>query len=117
MFHVPEKYRVKRGRGASDSTFGNHGMFFVTLNGKSTPLKCVASDGMGWEHVSVSLPDRCPTWEEMCSIKDLFWDEEDVVIQYHPNKSAYINMHPHCLHLWRPTKTEIPVPDKILIGF
>jgi hypothetical protein len=28
-------------------------------------LRVIASDGEGWDHVSVSLPDRCPTWEEM----------------------------------------------------
>jgi len=25
----------------------------------------IASDGMDWEHVSVSLPNRTPNWREM----------------------------------------------------
>jgi hypothetical protein len=53
-----------------------------------------------WKHISVSLPDRCPTWSEMCMIKDLFWDEDETVIQYHPKKSEYVNVHKYCLHLW-----------------
>jgi hypothetical protein len=51
---------------------------------QSFNLRVIASDGKGWEHISVSLPNRCPNWREMCFIKSLFWDEEDVVIQYHP---------------------------------
>ena len=54
-------------------------------------LRIIASDGFGWEHVSVSRRDRCPTWEEMCQIKALFWDEDDCVIQYHPPRSEYVN--------------------------
>jgi hypothetical protein len=71
---------------------------------------------MGWEHVSVSKKTYTPTWDEMCYVKSLFWDEEDTVIQYHPAKSQYVNNHPYCLHLWRPTKERVPVPDPILVG-
>jgi hypothetical protein len=79
-------------------------------------LRCCASDGYKWEHVSVSTHDRIPTWEEMCFIKDLFWDAEDTVIQFHPPKSEYVNQHPYTLHLWRPIGAEIPRPDSILVG-
>jgi hypothetical protein len=72
---------------------------------------------MGWEHVSVSLPNRTPNWREMCFIKDVFWDEKDVVIQYHPKKTEYVNRHENCLHLWRPVLDDrIPTPPKELVG-
>jgi len=76
----------------------------------------VASWGMGWEHVSTSMINRCPTWEEMCTIKNIFWDEEECVVQYHPPKSEYINLHPFCLHLWKKIGSEFETPPKILIG-
>lgn len=44
----------------------------------------IASWGGGWEHVSVSLSNRCPTWEEMCMVKDIFWGEDECVIQFRP---------------------------------
>ena len=56
------------------------------------------------EHVSVAGPKETPRWETMCVIKDLFWDDEDEVIQYHPKKSQYVNMHPRTLHMWREVK-------------
>lgn len=56
------------------------------------------------EHVSVKGPKETPRWETMCVIKDLFWDDEDEVIQYHPKKSEYVNMHPRVLHMWREVK-------------
>lgn len=56
----------------------------------------------GWEHVSIELRSRrLPTWEEMCYIKSLFWDDEEEVVQIHPRKSNYVN-HTEALHLWRP---------------
>lgn len=30
--------------------------------------------------------------------------------QLHPAKSEYVNIHPYCLHLWRPLEREIPMP-------
>jgi hypothetical protein len=72
-----------------------------------------------WEHVSVSL-DRalsmamCPTWAEMCFIKAIFWDEEEMVVQYHPARSEYVNNHPGVLHLYR-YKGEMPKPPKVTV--
>lgn len=105
-FHVPEKNREKNGLLGSDETYGNNGLFWISTKKPragltASPLKVIASDGAGWEHVSVSLPNRCPEWGEMCRIKRIFWDEEDAVIQIHPPKSEYVDNHPYCLHLWR----------------
>lgn len=35
--------------------------------------------------------------------KDMFFKEDEIVVQYHPAKSEYVNNMPNCLHLWRPT--------------
>jgi hypothetical protein len=70
----------------------------------------------GWEHVSVSCERRIPNWLEMCFVKDLFWTDEECVMQLHPPKSVYVNYHPHCLHLWRPVLGGIPIPDAMLVG-
>jgi hypothetical protein len=70
----------------------------------------------GWEHVSVSGERHPPNWEEMCFVKDLFWEDEECVMQLHPPKSNYVNYHPHCLHLWRPIDGFIPTPDSALVG-
>jgi hypothetical protein len=71
---------------------------------------------MGWEHVSVSTRRRAPNWQEMCFIKALFWDEEEVVVQFHPKKSEYVNFAKTCLHLWRPLNAHIPTPPSIMVG-
>jgi hypothetical protein len=79
-------------------------------------LRVIASDGLGWDHVSVSLVDRCPTWDEMCFIKDQFWTEEECVIQFHPPKSEYVNCHPFCLHLWKKQGESIQTPPSVMVG-
>jgi hypothetical protein len=105
----------------TDASHGNNGYFSIKQKYTKKPVLFFiqASDGSGWEHVSVSMPlgNRTPTWEEMCFIKDLFWDAEDVVVQYHPAKKDYVNLAKDCLHLWRPTKEEIPTPPSIFVGF
>lgn len=72
----------------------------------------IASWGGGWEHVSVSLKNRCPTWEEMCVVKDIFWEESECVVEFHPPKSEYVSIHPYCLHLWKKIGAEYELPPK-----
>lgn len=125
-FHVPEKYRVRSGPYGSDASLGNNGAFFVPTRPGRPPLQIIASDGRlvpeedpqlaGWEHVSVSLPDRCPTWEEMARVKAMFWDDDDCVVQFHPPRSEYVNNHRFCLHLWRCIDRVFPMPPAILVG-
>jgi hypothetical protein len=82
----------------------------------SEPAAVIASWGGGWEHVSMSFCDRCPTWSEMCKVKEIFWNDEECVVQFHPPKSKYVNNHPYCLHLWRKIGAEFEVPPSILVG-
>jgi hypothetical protein len=124
MFHVPEKYRITTGVLSSQKENGNNGAFKITSFRLNSPLNVIASDGYGWEHVSVSLSHRCPKWEEMCLIKDIFWDDDDFVVQIHPPKDDYVNNHPYCLHLWRkagtndfcqrPPNSMVGITDKML---
>lgn len=117
-FHVPERCRVRTGPFGSDASDGNNGIFFVRGPDRreTAPLKIMASDGEDWEHVSVSLPHRCPTWAEMCHVKGLFWDDDDCVMQLHPPKADWVNNHSYCLHLWRPIGHDIPRPASMLVG-
>lgn len=63
----------------------------------------------GWEHVSVSPKHKykTPTWDDMCALKDIFFDDEEEVYQIHPKKSEYVNLSENCLHLWKPIWHEL----------
>lgn len=76
------------------------------------------SNGAGWEHVSVAPYNIriVPSWDDMCRLKDMFFREDETVVQYHPAKSEYVNNVANCLHLWRPTDAEIPTPPAIMVG-
>lgn len=123
--HTLDKYREKdherdyyRMHTSDDIGKGN-GCFKVYVNNRS--FFVVASDGGGWDHVSVTPCNRkrqtCPTWEEMCAIKDMFFYPEEAAVQYHPPRSQYVNNHPFCLHLWRPNRDgeKIPLPPKMFV--
>lgn len=49
-------------------------------------------------------------------MKDMFWDEDDVVIQFHPRKADYVNNHLNTLHLWRPIWSVLPLPPAVTVG-
>lgn len=98
----------------STPLMGMNGMFIIPYE-KET-FRVVVSDVMGWEHVSVSLKHRCPTWNEMCYIKSIFWDDEEAVVQFHPKKSEYVNHHPYCLHLWKRTGFDWDTPPPVFVG-
>ena len=115
-----ETYRFRSGDYASD-TSADYGAFLIP-GPNGVDLMIIASpgdahEGVPWEHVSVSTRKRCPNWAEMSFVKDLFWNEEECVMQLHPPKSTWINNHPYCLHLWRPLNGPIPLPPQIAVGY
>lgn len=107
-----EKYRVEL-YGINTTGDSGNGAFKIPIDGKTFGV--IASDGGGWDHVSVSHRNRIPTWEEMCKVKELFFEDDEVAMQLHPAKKDYINIHPNCLHLWRPQNQDIPLPPKIMV--
>lgn len=109
-----EKARVCSGPMASDRTFGNNGLFRLRLK-SGEKMTIIASDGGGWDHVSVSVSDRCPTWDEMCIVKNLFFDDSETVVQYHPRKELYIDLHPFTLHLWKKQGEQFELPPIIFV--
>lgn len=116
MFKVPNEFRNRtHPQMGSNNDIGNNGLFQFQFKGYN--VRCIASDGKLWDHISVTIDrKRTPSWEIMAHVKDLFWDKEDGVFQFHPPKSKYVNTHPYCLHLWRSQTQEIILPDRILIG-
>jgi hypothetical protein len=113
---LPEKLeggRVRNGMFASEQ--GPYGMFLVQ-GPCGSRLRIGGHPREGWEHVSVSTDRRrSPNWREMCFVKDLFWDEEECVVQYHPPLSQYVKNHRYCLHLWKPMGP-LPIPPSSMVG-
>lgn len=118
MRHTPnlrvEKFRLTSGPTASLESDGNNGMFFVSR--RFVTLRCMVSDGGGWDHVSVSLADRCPKHEEMEFVRELFFHDDECVVLYSVPRSNHINVHPYCLHMWRQHDVVVPLPPEWMVG-
>lgn len=95
--------RRAEGMKVEDAVITGGGYGDVTINGWTGSVIWGMEED-GWEHVSVSPYDKkiTPSWDDMCRLKDIFFKDEEVVIQIHPKKSEYINKVENCLHLWRP---------------
>jgi hypothetical protein len=93
-----------------------NGVFNIPSPTDGRLLRIIASSGEGWEHVSVSREDRCPTWSEMEDVKRRFFKDDETVMQLHVPVRDHISVHPNCLHLWRPVRVEIPRPPAILVA-
>jgi hypothetical protein len=115
--------------GTKDSERALGGAFLVPISSGPGPtlqrkvwMRVIASSGAdqpkGWrfDHVSVSLSDRTPTWAEMDYVKRLFFHPDEVAFQLHVADADHINAHPHCLHLWRCCDVAIPLPPGEMVG-
>ena len=113
-----EKGRITGGPLGTASFHGNNGAFRVR-GPLGRTLQLIISDGGGWEHVSVTYANnklrRTPVWDEMHWVKTLVWQDDECVMQLHPPQSRYVNCHPYCLHLWKPTEGEIPQPPALMV--
>ena len=93
-----------------------NGRFFTYSPIDNREMCIIASNGGDWDHVSVSRTKRCPNWPEMCYVKGLFFEDDELVVQFHIPSRDHIDIHPFCLHLWRPIVVEIPVPPVGFVG-
>ena len=114
-----QRARIIAGPLSSEPSSRPHGAFAIS-GPLAMQLRIVASDGLdwtdaglplpAWEHVSVSLARRCPTWAEMEWVREQFWSDDELVIQLSVPRAKHINLHQYTLHLWRPVGVTIPLP-------
>jgi hypothetical protein len=103
----------------------NYGVFLIPHAKTGVKLRAIAQAGensradlgdqFAWDHVSVSLPTRIPNWTEMAFVKSIFWDDDETVVQFHVPAADHQNLHPNCLHLWRPLLLIIPRPPGLMV--
>ena len=130
-----DEHRITHGTYATEKGSGLTGAFllpYVSVHPNKQysqdAIQVIADDGRksaekpgsGWEHVSASVlhPDggnSTPRWIIMCRIKELFWRPDETVVQYHPSKEEYVDMHSDVLHLWRPINDSLPSPPSELV--
>ena len=92
-----------------------HGVMLWVLVSDGEGAREDLGDDYAWDHVSVSVKDRCPTWEEMSYVKSLFFENSETVVQFHVPSDAHVNRHIYTLHMWRPLLVRIPRPPKDMV--
>lgn len=109
LMDVAKEYEVDiRGVGSDGMALGIHR--------QGVWLRIVASWGLDWDHVSVSVNHRYPTWEEMAWIAGIFFKDTETAMQIRPALDQYVNCHPYCLHWWRSQTQIIVWPPREFVG-
>lgn len=123
-----EAYRGRGKRQMATRTGDLFGAFQIPFRGCwlriiCAPPNCIMDEDElkqteGWEHVSVhklrgNETKMIPSWEDMCYVKNLFFEQDETVIQIHPPKSDYVNTHEFTLHLWRHPAFKLPPKDLV----
>ena len=107
---------ITRARPVKNLPLFSNGGAFTMFNDEGRSLRIIAASDLGWDHVSVSLVDRCPTWEELELVKRTFFHDYETAMQLHVPPADHVNNHEYCLHLWRPLDVEIPRPPAMMVG-
>lgn len=109
-----EQGRIQTGPYGSTCHEGNNGVF--RFKHKAATLTCMVSDEGGWDHVSVSVIGlhRTPTWAEMEFVREIFFHDDEWVIQYSPARKDKID-NAEVLHMWRPQGEELPKPPSAFV--
>jgi len=112
-----ERWRIEGGRGERYGAFRPPGL--------GTPLLIIISDGTDWEkagldgppweHVSVSCKSRIPTWLEMEWVREQFFADDELVLQFSVPRKDHININSNVLHLWRPVGVDVPLPPRVTV--
>jgi len=64
-------------------------------------VRVIRSVDDGKLHVSVSLPHRYPTWDELHDVRYAFCPDQCDMAMILPPKKEYVNVHPNTFHLWQ----------------
>ena len=112
------RHRVREGLFRTGDDAGFNGLFVFAVAGEARLVKAVASDGLGWRHVSVSFQGSAkpPSWAVMDAVCRLFYEPDEWVVQFHAPPARNVNNYPGTLHLWSCVGREFPVPDPKQVG-
>jgi len=84
--------------------------FVQKQNGLRVIFRAELHAGECWLHVSMSFPDKLPTYEHMKSVKNVFIGRKNKAIQVFAPEDEHVNIHSFVLHLWAPVDRD-PLPD------
>lgn len=72
----------------------------ATVYYTDTGCSIILAKEMGLWHLSISHPDRNPTWEEIHQVRyDLMPRDRDMAMILPPVEN-YVNIHEYCFHIW-----------------
>ena len=73
--------------------------------------RSVMKNGSEWHHISLSRPDRLPSWSDVAKVKEDFLGTGGDAIHVIPKKRDHVNVHQYCLHIWESADGKNYIPN------
>lgn len=119
-FEHLEEFRCKDYSIWSSEKGDTFGVFIIRIG--SYALLCIVGDGHFWDHVSVTVRDkkgrqikRLPNYNELCKVKNLFFEDDEIVVHYFVPATDHVNINDWCLHLWKHQQKPFPRPPMYMV--
>jgi hypothetical protein len=78
-----------------------HGYRYSTADGLRVIATMDSTPHGNLLHVSMSYADHDPSWEDIRAVRDVFYPSDVDAMMVLPRESDYVNVMPHCFHLWQ----------------
>ena len=72
----------------------------LAVYGTKDGIGIILSVDYGRHHMSISRPDRLPSWEDVKAAREMFLPIGKHFVMALPPPQHYVNMHQYVLHLW-----------------
>ncbi len=120
-----EQYRVYDGSDLLNIIFGQYDMLesqkAYVFSKEKGDYYIQTLQTFGWDHISLVVRtyyngkrvERIPGTSELEEVCEMFFGEDEPVVEVHPRREDYVNINPYTLHLWRPINEELPLPPVV----
>jgi hypothetical protein len=94
-------------KGKVELLYGNICDNYYTDTGCKILLGKEGDDKIQRWHLSISHPERYPTWDEIKQARNSLLSRTKDFAMIFPREGDYVNIHPNCFHLWEIVKDEL----------
>lgn len=97
---IPPPLRLRRDPLREQALRSALGSEVLVLYRAEDEMSVLCSVDGGYMHMSIALPHRYPTWDEILSVRKWAFPDDMECVLVLARASEYVNVHKNCFHVW-----------------